>query len=680
MSKRLVTVIGAAIVICAIFIGTRHDFQWRLEIVADRALGNIQDISWAELFPMLLPGSGIYLEKLASLENPYAVIKNPLGGTEAAEMGSNLYATHCRSCHGVEGALGSAPALDGGLRGHTDWAIFRIVKYGIEGSAMPRHNMPSDDIWRIVSHLRSLRPSQNQVAETHVYPTVSTDEIGTGIGRDEKRWLTYSGSYFGDRYSALEEINSENIQQLSLEWAHQTSSRNKMQASVLVNGRYLFLPVPPNQVLALDSKTGSLIWSHEWSMPREVVSCCGFQNRGVALFGSSLFVATFDGRLRALEASTGKLLWETRLVDYRRDYHITSAPLAIPGRVIVPISGGQFGAPGRLIAVDSKTGQILWSFNTIADDENASSWAGESAKHGGAAPWMTGSYDPERDWIYWGTGHPAPSYNGDVRKGDNLYSSSLVVLDGSTGQRVWHFQFTPHNEHGWDAAQVPILYDEPHGERWIVWPNRNAFYYRFSRQPHEFRLAHPFAHQTWATEILANGRPVKDPSATPSKHGTLVFPNYNGATNWWASSLDLQNKRIYVPVLERGEYFYKHYVGYEAHEYYDGGSTRLDPQDRHEKFIRALDVMSGELIWEKPLAATQHGLAMAGTLSTGGNLVFTGDATDFIAIDADKGEEIWRVNLGGKIGAAPVTYAVDGKQYVSIVADRTLYTFSLRDS
>ena len=314
------------------------------------------------------------------------------------------------------------------------------------------------------------------------------------------------------------------------------------------------------------------------------------------------------------------------------------------------------------------------------DTPDNRTWAGDSWRTGGSASWITGSYDPDLDLVYWGTGNPGPDWNGDVRMGDNLYSDSALALNGNTGELEWYFQFTPHDEHDWDAIQVPILADlEFDGEmrKVMMWANRNAFYYTLDRETGEFLIGKPYAKQTWAEGLDENGRPIRVPGMLPTEDGVVVSPSIGGGTNWWSPAYSPRTELFYVNAYDGEQKFFKRDEDYvEGERFTGGGGESVLPQDAYQSAIRAIDPRTGDLRWEFPLQPR----ASAGLLTTAGDLAFSGGIDGyFFALDAVSGRELWHIQLGARVHAAPMSYAVDGRQYVTIAAGNVVYTFGLEE-
>ena len=491
-------------------------------------------------------------------------------------------------------------------------------------------------------------------------------------------WLTYSGNYSGHRFSPLDQITPANVSGLRVKWAHQFEGRRTEVSPLVVDG--VMYITAPNTAAALDVRTGRELWTWHRAIPKDYQSIgFGHVNRGPAILDHRLFVTTLDCYLVALDLASGEERWSTKVEDYRPGYSMTLAPLAIKGRVVVGVSGGEAGIRGFIDAYDAATGTRIWRFYTIPapGEPGHDSWSTEAWKTGGGSTWVTGSWDPELNLIYWGVGNPGPDWNADSRPGDNLYTCSLVALDAATGKLKWYFQFTPHDSHDWDSTHVPILFDgEVRGakRKLVAMANRNAFYYVLDRATGEFLAGQPYAKQTWAKGLDDRGRPMMIPGTEPSEKGTLVWPNLNGATVWFSPSYSPKTSLIYVAVREIGSIYYKREADYQPGTFFAGGGETAVPSGEQSGAIRALEAATGRLRWEFPL----HSAPWAGVLATGGGLVFSGsDEGNFFALDAVTGKALWDFQTGGPIAANPVSFTVDGKQCVAIAADRVLYVFGL---
>jgi len=500
-------------------------------------------------------------------------------------------------------------------------------------------------------------------------------------------WLTYSRTYNSQRYSHLDQIRRDNVKNLELKWVFQAKSLENFEATPLVVDGVMYLTRPPNVVVALDARTGRVFWTYHHKVPKEVSVCCGLVNRGLAILDNLLFLGTLDARLQAIDAKTGSLVWDVKLADFRDGYAVTMAPLAVKDKVIVGMAGGEYGIRGFLEAYEAKTGKKAWRFHTIPGpgEPGNETWEGDSWKTGGGSAWLTGSFDPELNLLYWGIGNPGPDWNGDVRKGDNLYSDSVVALNPDNGRLQWHFQFTPHDLWDYDAVQIPVLVDMEFGGRerkLMLWGNRNGFYYVLDRTDGRFLLGKAFAHQTWAEGLDENGRPIKRAGAEPSVEGTLTYPSVQGATNWYSPSYSPRSGLFYLSAWEYASVYFKGDPTYVRGERYIGSFPRgvypdvMVDTDPGYGAVRALDPKTGERKWEYKMTSVTEG----GVLTTAGDVLFSGNMEGHVfALDVFDGSLLWSRNLGGRVISSPITYLVDDKQHFSIIAGHSLYTFVLKD-
>ena len=496
-----------------------------------------------------------------------------------------------------------------------------------------------------------------------------------------QNWLTYSGDYTGQRHSGLEQIDTANVKHLAPQWIFQSEARGKFETTPLVIDGVMYVTAQDNLAYGLDARTGRMIWRYRHPLPEELPTCCGKVNRGFAALGDKLFMATLDAHVLALDAKTGNVVWDVEVADYRKGYAFTLAPLAVKDKIIVGIGGGEFGIRGFIDAYDAETGKRAWRFYTIPGpgEPGHETWEDDSWKTGGAPAWMTGTYDPELNLIYWGIGNPGPDLFGEEREGDNLYSDCVVALDADTGELKWYFQFTPHDVHDWDATEIPVLVDlEFQGKlrKLLIQANRNGFYYVLDRTNGEFLLATPFARQTWAKEIRPDGRPVVLPGSEPTPDGKYVCPGLSGATNWMSPSYNPQTGFLYVAVREQCDIYFSSEQPYREGVFFFGSAFQPAADEKQWGALRALDPRTGELKWEFKYFSAPW----AGTLSTAGGLVFAGDMEGYIlAVDAQTGTDLWHFQTGAPIVASPMTYLLDGKQHVAIPAGSTLITFALPD-
>ncbi|MDP9171343.1 MAG: PQQ-dependent dehydrogenase, methanol/ethanol family [Acidobacteriota bacterium] len=511
----------------------------------------------------------------------------------------------------------------------------------------------------------------------------------------QTNWTTYSGALNGQRYSNLRQITAANAKELELKWVLQTRAPaepfTKYEATPLIVDGVMYTVQPPNVVVALDAASGRIFWTHAYNPSAAARLCCGRVNRGLAILGNTLYMGTIDGNLIAMDARDGHEMWLTKVGRPEAGYSVTVAPLVVKNQIIAGPAGGEYGISGFLAAYAADTGKELWRFNTVPlpGEAGHETWAGESWKHGGGSVWTTGSYDPELNLIYWGIGNPGPDWNGDVREGDNLYTSSVVALDADTGRLKWHYQFTPHDEFDFDATQVPVLADMNwHGapRKLLLTANRNGYFYALDRVTGEFLLGQPFVKATWATGIGAKGRPIRTGHSTPE--GMLIYPENQGGTNWYNPAYSPRTELFYIPSwmdthsintsrkepYEEGNQFNSGGATHEVPALRAGATNRRLPELGWGA-IQAVDVRTGLVKWQFKMTDVTD----SGVLATATDVVFAGGREGyFYALDARTGTVLWKSMIGGQISAGPVTYMVEGRQYVSIPAGNAVFTFGLR--
>ena len=511
-------------------------------------------------------------------------------------------------------------------------------------------------------------------------------------------WLTYSGGYSGNRYSVLRQITPGNVTSLELKWVFQGNVLGAWQSTPLVVDGMMYVTQRPNDVLALDAKTGRAFWMYRHNTPVDQKACCGSNNRGVAILGNTLFMGTLDARLIAIDTRTGQRLWDVELADYKTGYSVTLSPLIIKDTVLVGVGGGEYGIRGFIAAYDARTGKEAWRFNTIPGpgEPGHETWKNDAWKNGGGSIWVTGTYDPELNLTYWGVGNPGPDWNPEQRPGDNLYTDSVIALDADTGRLRWHFQFTPNDPYDYDAVQVPVLVDMNWNgapAKLMVWGNRNGYFYVLDRQTGKFLLGKPFVKVNWSSGLDERGRPIP----TPQPPGAPTWPGNQGATNWYSPSYSPRTGLFYLSAWENYATIYRRQKAeYEPGRYFTGGgftvfgpvpnatpmpTLRRGPINNWTEAVGtgavlAIDPNTGEHKWKFEMVDVTD----SGILTTASDLLFTGGREGYFqALDARTGKLLWRTNLGGQIVSGPMTYQVDGKQYVTTISGNNLVAFALRD-
>jgi alcohol dehydrogenase (cytochrome c) len=511
---------------------------------------------------------------------------------------------------------------------------------------------------------------------------VTSQEISEGLPRDGSRWLTFGGSYTNQRHSPLIQITPANVKGLVPQWTFQTGTLGNFETTPLFRDNVLYVTGPQNVAWALDARTGRQIWRYRRELPTDLTACCGLVNRGFAVLGDKLFMVTLDAHLLALDMRTGAIVWDATLEQYKNGYAATIAPIVAKDKVIVGVAGGEFGIRGFIDAYDAQTGKRAWRFYTIPGpgEPGNDTWAGDSWKTGGASVWVTGAFDPELNLLYYGIGNPGPDYHSESRLGDNLYSDSIVALDADTGKLRWHYQFTPHDVHDWDATEVPILADltiAGQSRKVVMFANRNGFYYTLDRTNGRIILAKPFVMTTWAKEIGRDGRPVLEPGHTPNEDGEITCPDITGGTNFWPPTFDPSTRTFFVNAREACMTFYAWKPEYKPGERFTGGAGQRYTSSTMPVYgaLRAIDPTTGERKWEfKYLRPSTSGL-----LSTASGLIFSGDNDgNVLALDSRSGALLWRYQMGANLhGTSAITYMVDGRQHVLVPAGTTLTAWAL---
>jgi alcohol dehydrogenase (cytochrome c) len=511
-------------------------------------------------------------------------------------------------------------------------------------------------------------------------------------------WLTYSGGYFSQRYSGLKQLDRSNVKNLEMKWILPNQVFGAWQSTPLVVDGVMYVTQRPNDVLAVDAKTGRVFWLYRYTPSPDARVCCGSNNRGVAILGDALFMGTLDGRLVAIDTKTGKANWNVPVGDPKLGYSLTMAPLIVKDKVLVGVGGGEYGIRGFVAAFDAKSGKEVWRFYTVAapGEPGGETWKGDAWKTGGGSIWLTPSYDPELNLTYWGVGNPGPDWNPDQRPGDNLYTDSVIAVDADTGKLRWHYQFTPNDAYDYDSVQIAVLADisyQGKPTKTMMWANRNGNFYVLDRTNGQFLSGKPFVKVNWMSGFDEKGRPIQTPQPT----GQPTWPGNQGGTNWYSPSFSPRTELFYVTAWENYASVYRR----EAMEYTPGrvfgggGHTPVTPVPGapvvrigrtnpinswtdvvgHGAVI-AIDPRTGQHKWK----FDQFDVSDSGILTTGSDLLFTGGREGyFYALDARSGEMLWKASLGGQIANGPITYMVDGKQYVSTISGNSLVTFALRD-
>ena len=513
---------------------------------------------------------------------------------------------------------------------------------------------------------------------TSVVSVSAEDLLAQPVGAN---WTSYNGDYTGRRFSSLHEINPQNVAQLRAAWIFHPGNSERLEATpVVVNG--IMYVTSANDAFALDARTGRTVWHHQRPISSGLLDdAAAHHTRGVGVWRNFVYMETDDAHLLCLDARSGNLLWDVAYADKAKHYGATSAPLVVKDEVIVGTSGGDSGVRGFLAAYDALTGNPKWRFWTIPGpgEFGSASWPGDSYLHGGGTTWMPGTYDPKLDTVYWTTSNAAPDFVGDSRPGDDLYTACVLALNPDTGALKWYFQFTPHDLYDYDANETPVLVDiEESGttRHLLVQANRNGFLYALDRTNGKFLRAAPFVQKVnWATGIDSSGRPVLA-GRIPTAQGTYICPGINGATNWFSPSYNPETGLFYVMALESCNLYFKNPRSFTKGKTYYGSGTKLPPDEHAQKTLLAFSLSEGKLAWRYPQVG--RGDSWGGTLATAGGLVFFGDDSGSLeAVVAETGRAVWHFNTGQKMYASPMSYMVDGVQYVAVAAGSDVFSFSL---
>ncbi len=492
-------------------------------------------------------------------------------------------------------------------------------------------------------------------------------------GPDKTRWLSYGGDYKNLRHSPVASLTPASVKGLHVAWSAPTGTTGQFETSPVVYGGVMYITSSYNRILALDAKTGEILWRYDVQLPADLRLCCGPVNRGVAIGGDLVIMATLDAHLIAFDRKTGKVAWNVVIADYKEGYSSTAAPLIVGDLVYSGEAGGEFGAPGFLDAYDLKTGKRVWRTMTVptAGQPGVETWAGDSWKSGGAPTWTTGAYDKETNTLFWTVGNPSPDWNGDKRAGDNLYSDSLLALDPATGKLKWHFQFTPHDVWDYDGNTQIFLVDTVlNGKpvKVVAQADRNGYFYLLDRANGHFLRASQYIEQlTWAKGIDPKGRPIVDPAAMPQDNPSArVCPsNLGGMNGSWTGAYDPATGLIYAPSIEACQQYAKGIAVYVKGIPFMGGAPNTVDANAGKAYglLSAIDVKTGKVKWRyrdrRPM--------MAGVVSTAGGVLFTSNQEgQALAFDQASGKLLWSFRMGGGGRGQPIVYEVGGKPYVAI--------------
>ncbi|HWC00534.1 MAG TPA: PQQ-binding-like beta-propeller repeat protein [Bryobacteraceae bacterium] len=545
-------------------------------------------------------------------------------------------------------------------------------------SLMPRLKATPAERRDLIAYLSRLGgvPVGPLAGEGEAIPAAEQAEI---LSPKAGSWPTYNGSLGANRHSTLDQIHTGNVGRLQVAWSY-VLPHNGLEMTPLVSEGVMYVSAP-NRVCALDARTGREIWCY--TRPRTTSGTIAGDaakgaNRGLALLGDRIFFATDNAHLICLNRLSGGLVWDVAMPETPGRYGATGAPLVVGDLVIAGVAGADEGIRGFVAAYHASTGKQAWRFWTVPrrGEPGSETWEGNAIDLGGGSTWLTGSYDAETGLLYWPTGNPYPDTDGAERGGANLYTDCVVALDVKTGKLRWHFQFTPHDLHDWDATEPLVLVNALYRGRerkLLLQANRNGFFYVLDRTNGELLLAKPFVKKlTWASGVGANGVPQLVEGNRPTPQGTKACPAVRGATNWYSTAFHPAARLFYVMAVEDCSiYRQAHDGGYEPYQ---------APADPPEKYLRALDIETGKIVWEvRQVGAPEDNYS--GVLSTAGGLVFYGETGGgFAAVDAKTGRTLWHFETGQPWKASPMTYTVAGRQYVAIASGGNVLAFALPEN
>ena len=668
---------------------------------------------------------------MAGMVGRPAAGQSAVGSGQAA--GERLFVANCAACHAMDGSgniKGPAIARLPKTIARSDADLTKIVRNGVPGKGMPPMKVLGEEqIATLVQYVRRLQAENEGKVGRAAIGSGGEGGSETWAGRDEEadkaaaeaamrapgemlaekeapgvtleklrgfsvnarelaqkqveeNWVSYNGDYSGRRFSGMTEITPANAGRLVAKWHFTTTGAGVMEVTPVVVAGVMFI-TRSNDAWALDAKTGEMLWHHARPVSSGLIDdAARHLNRGVAVLGSRVYMETDNAHLVCLDARTGEQIWDVAYAMGNRNYGATSAPLVVKDKVIVGTSGGDEGVRGFVAAYDAVTGKEMWRFWTIPapGEKGNESWPGEMYLHGGGTTWMPGTYDAELNTIYWGTGNPSPDFEGSVRPGDDLYTSSLLALDPDTGRLKWYFQYSPHNLYDYDAVQTPVLVDavfKGKPRKLVVTANRNGFLYVLDRTTGQYLYSKQFVKkQNWARGIDAKGRPVSA-NRIPNEKGVSVCPSVDGGTNWYAPSYDPATGMFYFRSLEACSVFKARQEKYEEGKgYFSTGASRgyNDPVSRG--YINAFDVARLKFAWRDELGGGRH--AVSGVVSTGGGVVaFGNDAQEFEVDDAQTGARVWGFKVVDLLKASPMAYGVGGREYLAIAAGDDVIAFGL---
>ena len=662
----------------------------------------------------IIPGIGVFTmtTRLWLCVSFITILALARATTAQDPAGHATFVARCAGCHGTDGNGGElGPAITNRVPTHSDQDLMVTIREGIPAAGMPSFGMlTASESADLVRFLRTLKPRTGSQP-----PRVSVTVNGrafSGIALNQTRsdmqllgddgklhllrqmdrgyravtsqtdWPSYNGGTSGSRYSALSQIDRNNVARMAPKWIYSLRNTPLLQVTPVVVDGVMYV-TSANECYALDAGSGREIWHYQRPRTKGLIgNAAGGINRGVGVAGDRAFMVTDHAHVIALNRHTGALLWDTEMADWHQNYNATGAPLPVGNLVVTGTSGGDEGVRGFVAAFDQATGKEAWRFWTVPapGEPGSETWRGKGIAHPGGATWMTGAYDPQLDMLFWPVGNPGPDLIGDDRLGDNLYTDSIVALDAKTGALKWHFQFTPHDVWDYDAQESVALVDaawQGQPRKLIVQANRNGFFYVLDRTNGKFLFGTPYVKNvTWATDLTPNGQPIKAPNMEPTLEGRRVCPSLDGASNWYSTSFNPVTGLYYLQTNDKCGIFTKVPVEWEAGKGFMGGSFRQAPDEPAQRVLRALDIHTGKPAWELPQTGAVN--SWGGVLSTAGGIVILGeDSGALMAADAANGKTLWSFQTSQLWKASPMTYMFDNKQYIAVAAGSNIIAFAL---
>jgi alcohol dehydrogenase (cytochrome c) len=633
----------------------------------------------------------------------------------AVAAGRKTFESRCSVCHGADGNGGEmGPAIARRAVALTDPQLRTTILEGLPARGMPANAVPDSDMPALIAYVRTMRPrgapgfpiyplqahlTSGQTLDGMVIAEGFDDaalrtpdkkihllrKLDAGQFREvtsETGWPTYNGDIGGNRFTRLAQIDKANVTRMGARWIFNLPNVTGLEATPLVVDGVMYVTAG-NECYALDAGTGRQIWHYQ--RPRTKGLAGGGAdgvNRGAAYSNGLIFMDTDNAHLIAIDRSDGTLKWDVEIADWHQNYSATSAPLTVGNLVITGTAGGEEGARGLIAAYDQSTGKEVWRFWTVPapGEPAAATWKGKGIEHGGGVAWFTGVYDAETDTLFWQAGNPGEDYNGDDRAGDDLYSDCILALDAKTGKLKWYFQTTPHDLWDWDTTETPLVIDtnwQGQPRKLLVQGNRNGFFYVLDRTNGKMLLAKQFINElTWAKGVGADGHPIFNPGQEPSEKGTRVCPSQDGATNWYSPSWNPATGLFYMQTNEKCSVYTKRPDEFTLGRSFLGGAQRVDTTPKPRRYLRALDLQTGNVKWEVP--ETGDANSWGGTVATATGLVFYGeDSGAFVAADASTGKTLWTFHANVNWKASPMVYQFDGKEMIGVVGGSSVIALGL---